>query len=522
MEASIVAIASDDEDARAAGIKARKASVLSWLARHEQSWLMIFDGADGEYKEVEEFFPPGKRGSILISSRNPNMKRLASPSDAFLEIAKLDKQAAATLFTKSAGLEDSSLNAPHVGAIVQELCCLPLAVDQAAASIASGFCRVDEYLDIYRQHRLRLMDDPEFKGSSNYGRAVYTTWDISFAELERRAAAEASESVSYKAAILLLRLFSFFHFEGIRNDTFRRAAKASGKWLPPLPPDSQLLLLLQRNKDNDWDSFNFRQGIRVLSMFSLVHSEGSGTYSIHRLVHQWMQDRLPKSHCSTIGLLAADVLARSEDNGESADDCTHRRGLLVHLIPLTAHLEQNELMDQLSADALQKMAWIYHDGGKVVEAEGLLRQAASLVNKDDPDVTEQYMSIMSSLAAALYDLGKFKEAEVIEQRVLEWREEHLGIDDTSTSRARRNLALTLYQLGRYRTAKEMQAQDVAWHKAHLGPDHLDTYRIMNDLAITLRELGELTEARELGVQVHEGGKSTLGWIILIHIGLWVI
>jgi tetratricopeptide (TPR) repeat protein len=510
MEASITAIASDDEDARAAGIEARSASVLPWLASREQSWLMIFDGADGGYEEVEGFIPAGKRGSILISSRNPDMKRHASPSDAFLEVTELDKQAAATLFTKSAGLKDPSLSAPHVEAIVQELCCLPLAVDQAAASIASGLCRVDEYLDTFKRHRLHLMDDHKFKGSSNYGRAVYTTWDVSFAELERRAAAEGSESASYEAAILLLRLFSFIHFDGIREDTFRRAAERKDKWLPPLPPNSQLLLLLQRNEDNNWDFFNFRQAIRVLSMFSLVHSAGSGTYSMHRLVHQWMQDRLPEYHCSAIGLLTADVLARSEDNGQSSDDRAHRRALLVHLVTLAARLKQNDLIHQLPADTLQKMAWIYHDGGKVVDAETLLRQALSLVKKDDSEVTEQYMSIMGDLAFALYDLGKLKEAEATGQCVLKWREKHLGIDHPSTSRAGRNLALTLYQLGQYMAAKEMQVQDVAWHKVHLGMDHCDTYCIMGDLAVTLRELGELTEAKELQVQVLEGRKVHLG------------
>jgi hypothetical protein len=74
MEASIAAIATIDEDARAAGIEARSASVLPWLASREHRWLMIFDGADGGYEEVGAFIPAGKRGSILISSRNREMK----------------------------------------------------------------------------------------------------------------------------------------------------------------------------------------------------------------------------------------------------------------------------------------------------------------------------------------------------------------------------------------------------------------------------------------------------------------
>jgi hypothetical protein len=66
---------------------------------------------------------------------------------------ELDEQMAATLFIKSAGLEDSSSSLSeqvHIGAIVKELCCLPLAVDQAAASIANGLCWIGEYLDTYK------------------------------------------------------------------------------------------------------------------------------------------------------------------------------------------------------------------------------------------------------------------------------------------------------------------------------------------------------------------------------------
>jgi hypothetical protein len=144
MEASIAAIASSEEDARAAGVEASSTSVLPWLASRTQSWLIIFDRADGGYEEIEAFVPSGKRGSVLISSRNPDNKRLASPLDAFIPVAELDEEAAVSLFTKSAGLTDSPPNQHiHVIVIVRELCCLPLAIDQAAASIASGICCVD-------------------------------------------------------------------------------------------------------------------------------------------------------------------------------------------------------------------------------------------------------------------------------------------------------------------------------------------------------------------------------------------
>jgi tetratricopeptide (TPR) repeat protein len=507
MEASIAAIASTDEDARAAGVETSSASVLPWLASRKQNWFMIFDGADGRYAEVEAFIPAGKGGNILISSRNSDMQRLASPLDAFIIVIELDQDAAIALFFKSARLSrPTPSEKAHSEAIVQELCCLPLAVDQAATAIASGLCRVDEYLDTYKRHRLRLMDNLTFEGSSNYGRAVYTTWDISLAELERRANARASDSTAYAAAILL-RIFSFFHFDGIREDTFRRAAKTQDERLPTLPSDSQLLLLLQRTEDNDWDFLNFRQAISILSMFSLVHSTGSGTYFMHRLVHQWMQDRLPESHRSAIALLAADVLVRSEGYGGSSDDYAHRRALLVHLITLTARLRQNDFMHQLSADALERMGWIYRSGGKPVDAEALLRQAIFSLKERDSGATEQYMNITASLAAALGKSGKLREAEDLFRCVLEWQELYFGTDHLATARTRCNLALTLYRLGQHRVAKERLLQVLGWQRKHLHPD---TYLTMAILGNILRELGELAEARRLEVKVLKWQKAHLG------------
>jgi tetratricopeptide (TPR) repeat protein len=512
MEASIVSIASD-VDAKSAGVEASLPSVLRWVGRRNDNWLMIFDGADVGYEVVEAFIPPGKHGNILISSRNTTMNRLSAPSSAYMEVFELDEDAAVELFVKSARLGSlSPAEQCHVEAIVQELCYLALAVDQAGSSIATGVCHTDEYLTLYKQRRRQLMDDKFFNGSSNYGRAVYTTWDISFTELEQRASSSSFDSVSYKAAILLLRIFSFFHFDGIREDIFYRAAEGNARYVDPLQPDSPLLLLLQQTENNEWDLLTFRAGIRILSQFSLIKIDGkpTRTYSMHRLVHRWMQDRLPKSSHCEMALLAATVLARSEGYGETAADYAHCRALLVHLISLFAHLKQAGLVNQLSVDAIIRMARVYHEGGKAADAEVLLRQAVTLLQKDSPGATEQYVTLLSWLGSVLSDLGRLREAEAFKREALEWREKHLGSNHHSTATAKNNLAVTLHDLGDFGQAKVLKIQVLDWRKEYLGMDHSDTYGAMANLASTFRELGELEEARELEMKVLEWRKEHLG------------
>jgi tetratricopeptide (TPR) repeat protein len=512
MEASIVSIASD-EDAKSTGIEASSPSILRWLDRREDNWLMIFDGADQGYEAVEAFIPPGKHGNILISSRNATMKRLSLPPSACMEVLELDEDAAVELLIKSANLgSPSPAEQGHAKMIVRELCCLALAVDQAGSSIATEICRVDEYLSLYKRRRRQLMDDDFFNGSSNYGRAVYTTWDISFVELERRALSSSPNSASYQAAILLLRIFSFFHFDGIREETFRRAAEATDDdWRPlEVDPNSPLSHLLERSESNTWDSFNFRKAIHILTQWSLIRSDGSAIYSMHRLVHQWMQDRLPMSSRSEMVLLAATVLAQSEDYRECAEDYAHRRALLVHLVPLSAHLKQAGLTNELSVDVIKRIARVYHEGGKAADAEVLLRQAISILQKDTSEATGHYIDLVARLADAVWDLGRLREAEALDREVLEWREKHLGSNHNLTATAKNDLAATLHDLGELGQAKELKIQVLDWRKVYLGMDHPDTYWAMANLAATLQARGKLEEAKELSIQVLDWRKVHLG------------
>jgi tetratricopeptide (TPR) repeat protein len=512
MEASIISIAADEE-AKSAGIEANLPSILRWMGRRNDNWLIIFDGADVGYEVVEGFIPPGKHGNILISSRNTAMNRLASPSSAHMEVVKLDEDAAVELFTKSAKLASlSPAEQSHAEAIIRELCCLALAVDQAASSIATGICRIDEYLSLYKRRSLQLVNDRVFKGSSKYRRAVYTTWEFSFGELQHRASSSSPDSVLYEAAILILRIFSFFHSDGIREDIFRRAAEAinEGSHLFEVDPNSPLSHLLERSESDMWDSFNFRQTIRILTQFSLIHVDDSSVFSMHRLIHEWIQVQLPNSSRSEMALLAATILTQSEGYGQSAEDHAHCQTLLVHLITLSSHLERAGLMGKLSVNIMQRMAQIYRQGGKSADAEALVCHAISLIRKDTSKATAPYINILFQLASVLRDSGRLREAESLQRWVLEWRQNHLGTNHVSTVVARNHLADNLHNLGKFVEAKELEIQVLDWQKEHLGMDHQDTYIAMANLAATFCHLGEFVEAKELEIQVLDWWKEHLG------------
>jgi len=211
MELSLRDIATDP-DARASGVERSAKSVLQWLSRIEHDWLIVFDNASGDCDGVAKYIPQGNRGNILFTSRNMSLARHVSLG-ALVEIDSMDEDDAIALLLKSSLCSMELRQAAR--AIVKELCCLPLAVDQAGAAIASGLCNMDDYLQRYSQHRQALLGDATFKGASDYGCAVYGTWDLSFMAINTMGTAAA------ESAIFILQTFAFFHHENIAEDIIR-------------------------------------------------------------------------------------------------------------------------------------------------------------------------------------------------------------------------------------------------------------------------------------------------------------
>ena len=101
---------------------------------------------------------------------------------------------------------------------------------------------------------------------------------------QSRAAAQAS--------ILILETAAFLHHENFIKAAFRKAAVEFSKQHQrrmEQKVESCMNELLQLEKDQSWNQFFFREGIRVLKSFPLIKeiSASSGIYAIHPLVHKW-------------------------------------------------------------------------------------------------------------------------------------------------------------------------------------------------------------------------------------------
>ena len=140
-------------EAQAAALDGSPESALKWIGSLEVNYVMVFDNADVlSPAELEASFPSGKKGNILITSRNSAMRHLTSPENS-LEVTDMEESDAAELLLRASFLDTSRTDLQHEALkIVKELFCLPLAVDQAGAFIASGATHIEDYVAKYSQH----------------------------------------------------------------------------------------------------------------------------------------------------------------------------------------------------------------------------------------------------------------------------------------------------------------------------------------------------------------------------------
>jgi tetratricopeptide (TPR) repeat protein len=485
-------------------------SALYWVSSLKENFAMVFDNADTlSPAELEAYFPPGQRGNILITSRNSTMQCLVSPENS-LEVTGMEESEAVLLLLRAGCLNSSSMDLKaEASKIVKELCCLPLAIDQAGAFIASGATNIGDYLNKYLHNRETLLSHSEFTGASKYNKSVYGTWELSYKEIQKRAGSnDFHKARAADSALFLLALFPFLHHESISEEIFSYAATQKKKTIshPDLPLSHSILdyKLLSVNKDGTWDNFIFKEGVRVLLSFCLIKKTSSdNVHSMHPLVHAWGIDRMTVNERQKWSLMALATLSACIENNES-QLYGFRRSLVTHVRKSIQYT--NTYFD----DTYEKFGRLLNEQGYSSEAEEMeiqvLNTRKKILGQEHPNTT----FIMGNLACTYSDRGKYTEAEKLFIQVLDVRKKNLGEEHPATILTMGNLASTYGKLGKYTEAEKLKIHILDARKKTLGEEHPDTILAMGNLACTFSDLGKYTEAEKLAIQVLDDKKKILG------------
>jgi len=481
---------------------------------------MVFDNADNlTPEELEVYFPSGLGGNMLITSHNSGLKHLTS-HESSLEIKEMEKNDAISLLLKAACLDESQEDLQAEAAkIVNELFCIPLAIDQVGAFIAFGDTDIRDYLEEYSQYRERLLSYPAFKGASKYNRTVYGTWGLSFKEIQQRAQGDDSQQAqAAKSAMFLLAMFAFFHFDGIIEEIFSYAATqgyGDSEQSPALPLADSILdhTLLQLHNTGRWDNFIFKEGVQVLLSFSLIKLVSSkGTYTMHPLIHAWGRDRMSSEDRQKYCLMAYGLLACSLPEDFDEQLYQFRRILVTHLRGNIQHsvMAKKEMVDNYFDDAHEKFGRMLSEQGYTGEAEKFEILVLDVRSRTLGEKHQDTIRAMVNLANTYWSLGKYADAEKLGIKVLDMRNRLLGEDHPDTILAMGNLANAYWSLGKYADAENLGIKVLDMRNTLLGEEHPDTTLVMGNLASTYDCLGKYADAEKLGIKVLDMGNRLLG------------
>lgn len=289
--------------------------------------------------DLGSHFPSGSKGTILITTRNPDLRRLATVGS--LEIGRLKLKDASKLLLKASKDADpgNKTSLDLANKIVETLGCLALAIVSAAALIRQNICSLEDYCAIFAQHRKRLLANNSSRLPSNQANDVYTTWNISREAIESRGTDDAV------IALELLNIFSCLHFEGFTEQLFSSAwenydAQLGEMWTKTLAAlwltaGVRGLHLFKGFGSQAWNPLPLREALNLIHSFSLIsyNKDASGKMSgffLHPLVHSWGRDRLSKAEFDQWSTRSLAILTLSSGIPHASSDKAGRQ-VLAHI-----------------------------------------------------------------------------------------------------------------------------------------------------------------------------------------------
>ncbi|KAF4621815.1 hypothetical protein D9613_012181 [Agrocybe pediades] len=489
---------------KSSGLSESPDSVLDWISRLEEDWLIVYDNAEDS---VAKYLPGGRRGNILMTSRNPGLAR--HTGGAHIALDEMSEEDALALFKSSGCHELFSPEDERLGwEIISTLSFIPLAVDLAGAYTASssGFCDLHEYLELLSVKRAQVLNPLSIADATPYNNTVYGAWELSMKGLEDMAASSHARQEAAQSALAILQIFSWFHHSNIDENIFKRAAVAyhtasadeNDFFHPPMLSSLALKILQLDGSKNDWDNGYFRKGIQMLLSASLIKKSMVServVYSVHPLIHEWVRIK----HISQNQTLAQDahiimLSSISFDNVLYQQTIT---SLLPHIKAYQQYTLDQILINQEYNDYIfERLQFFYSNTSLFREEENVLLITIEHQNQALGENMNTLYS-MHELAGCLQNQGKLAEAEEMYSKVIALETKILGDDHPSILTSRHNLGSLYADQSQWEKAKAIILPVVEACTRVFGEENINTLSSMHELARCLQNQGKLAEAEEM-------------------------
>lgn len=163
-------------------------------ASTQLKWLLVFDNVE-RWATLDPFCPYGGRGSILITSRNPDLLPQLVGVASTLELHNLPVEEAGNVLKHYAGFdEDDTIEIQKAAQeIAGRLEGLPLALVQVGSNIKEGHSSIAGFSRVHsrQSHLYGLFLDKSFSHGQGYDHNLASVWALESLSHESEASQEA-------------------------------------------------------------------------------------------------------------------------------------------------------------------------------------------------------------------------------------------------------------------------------------------------------------------------------------------
>ena len=464
-------------------------AVKRWLTVNPD-WLLILDNAD-DLPLAHEFLPNRHNGSILLTTRAHASGAVA----VSIEVHTLQLQDGIELLVRRSKLLHRDMPLGSISAtdyaaaerIVQEMDGLPLAIVQAGAFVEETGCSLADYLNLYKTHRKDLLARKS-RLSQDYKDTVYTTWSLTFEQVEQQNPAAAN----------ILRLCAFLAPDAIPEELLIRGAVE-------LDESTRVAMM---------DALKFNEVLEVLRTYSLVRRNGkTHMLSIHRLVQAVLKESMDQETQRLWAERTVCVVnsAFPESNyGDVAKQQYYLQYYVPHIQECATLIERYRLHFPEAAQLLFQAGAFLYDHGFYPRSKSFYEQALSI---REQVLGPEHLTTAESfnyLGVFYRNQGDYKQAEKFHSQALAIREKILGLQHPKTAQSLNNLGVLYRNQERYELAEPLLQQAFIIRNLLLGSEHPHTLTTSINLAKLYLEQKQYMQARQLLEQALATCKQVLG------------
>ncbi|MGP3984793.1 FxSxx-COOH system tetratricopeptide repeat protein [Streptomyces sp. KR80] len=480
-------------------------------------WLLIFDNADNP-EQVRHYFPHGGSGTILVTSRNRRWGQVGGS----LEVDVFTREESKELLRRSG----PPLRDDEADALAEALGDLPLALEQAAAWRAETGMPASEYLRLFENKRMELL---EVAPPPDYQLPVAAAWNVSLDHLETRS----------PAALRLLQLCSYFAPDPISRSIFSGLGNSS------IFPELDAALN---------DPIKLARAIREVNRYSLARIDHrTNSIEMHRLVQLVLNNRMTPEEQSRMRHGAHTLLAAADPKTPSSPVSWPRYAeLYSHVIASDAIKSDQPWVRQLVKNIAEylyywgdhdvsldfsEQAWeswltifgeedqqtllmgqwlcfMYWVVGRFDDAARLVAHLREVYERTAPadreDTREDALDALQLEAAVRRVEGRFATGAELDKIAYERAHRAFGEDDPTTLNIAHNLGVSLRLVGDFRQALELDRRTLGLKLRLFGRDDRRTLITENTVAIDVRETGDYVGARALQEAVLAAYRDVFG------------